>query len=86
MDQPTAKDLYPGTFSRHAAAYKRRVDEVMAHGEARGRIGVIDWVDPRPGNRILDLACGPGTLSYPLARAVTPGGEVVGIDLATGMI
>jgi ubiquinone/menaquinone biosynthesis C-methylase UbiE len=86
LDQPTAKDLYPGTFSRHAAAYKRRVDEVMAHGEARGRIAVIDWVDPRPGNRILDLACGPGTLSYPLARAVTPGGEVVGIDLATGMI
>jgi ubiquinone/menaquinone biosynthesis C-methylase UbiE len=86
LDQPTAKDLYPGTFSRHAAAYKRRVDEVMARGEARGRIGVIEWVDPRPGNRILDLACGPGTLSYPLARAVTPGGEVVGIDLATGMI
>jgi ubiquinone/menaquinone biosynthesis C-methylase UbiE len=86
LDQPAAKDLYPGTFSRHAAAYKRRLDEVMARGEARGRIAVIDWVDPRPGQRILDLACGPGTLSYPLARAVTPGGEVVGIDLATGMI
>ncbi|HXN03874.1 MAG TPA: methyltransferase domain-containing protein [Candidatus Acidoferrum sp.] len=86
MDQPAAKDLYPGTFSRHAGAYKRRLDEVMARGEARGRIAVIGWVDPRPGKRILDLACGPGTLSYPLARAVTPGGEVVGIDLATGMI
>jgi len=86
LDQPAAKDLYPGTFSRHAGAYKRRLDEVMARGEARGRIAVIGWVDPRPGKRILDLACGPGTLSYPLARAVTPGGEVVGIDLATGMI
>jgi len=86
LDQPAAKDLYPGTFSRHAAAYKRRLDEVMARGEARGRIAVIAWVDPRPGQRILDLACGPGTLSYPLARAVSPGGEVVGIDLATGMI
>ena len=31
-------------------------------------------------------AAGPGTLSYPLARAVSPGGEVVGIDLAPGMI
>jgi SAM-dependent methyltransferase len=86
LDQPAAKDLYPATFSLHAGAYKRRVDEVMARGEARGRIAVIGWVDPRPGIRILDLACGPGTLSYPLARAVTPGGEVVGIDLATGMI
>lgn len=86
MDQPSAKDLYPATFSRVANAYKRRLDEVMARGEAHGRIAVIDWVDPVPGKRILDLACGPGTLSYPLAKAVSPGGEVVGIDLAPGMI
>ena len=86
MDEPAAKDLYPGTFSRHAGAYKRRLDEVMSRGEARGRTAVIEWVDPTAGKRILDLACGPGTLSYPLAKAVSPGGEVVGIDLAPGMI
>jgi ubiquinone/menaquinone biosynthesis C-methylase UbiE len=86
LDQPAAKDLYPATFSRVAAAYKRRLDEVMARGEAHGRTAVIDWVDPVPGNRILDLACGPGTLSYPIAMSVSPGGEVVGIDLAPGMI
>jgi ubiquinone/menaquinone biosynthesis C-methylase UbiE len=86
LDQPAAKDLYPATFSRVAHAYKRRLDEVMARGEAHGRIAVIDWVDASPGKRILDLACGPGTLSYPLAKAVSPGGDVVGIDLATGMI
>jgi len=86
LDEPTAKDLYPGTFSRHAAAYKQRLDEVMARSESRGRTAVIDWVDPAPGKRILDLACGPGTLSYRLARDVSPDGEVVGIDLAAGMI
>jgi ubiquinone/menaquinone biosynthesis C-methylase UbiE len=86
LDQPAAKDLYPATFSRVAAAYKRRLDEVMARGEAHGRIAVIEWVDPVPGKRILDLACGPGTLSYPIAKSVSPGGEVVGIDLAPGMI
>src|SRR2546429_1985269 len=58
----------------------------MARSESRGRAAVIEWVDPRPGKRILDLACGPGTLSYRLARDVSPGGEVVGIDLAPGMI
>ena len=58
----------------------------MARGEAQGRTAVIEWVDAAPGKRILDLACGPGTLSYPLARAVSPGGEVIGIDLAPGMI
>jgi ubiquinone/menaquinone biosynthesis C-methylase UbiE len=86
LDQPAAKDLYPATFSRVAQAYKRRLDEVMARGETRGRTAVIDWVNPVPGKRILDLACGPGTLSYPLAQAVSGGGEVVGIDLAPGMI
>jgi ubiquinone/menaquinone biosynthesis C-methylase UbiE len=86
LDQPAAKDLYPGTFSRHAAAYKRRLDEVMARGEAHGRAAVVDWIEPSPGMRVLDLACGPGTLSYPVAEAVSPGGEVVGVDLAPGMI
>ena len=86
MDQPAAKDLYPATFSRVAAAYKRRLDEVMARGQARGRTAVLDWIDASSGKRILDLACGPGTLSYPLAKAVSPDGDVVGIDLATGMI
>ena len=86
MEEPSAKDLYPGTFSRHAAAYKQRLDEVMARRESRGRAAVIDWVDPAPGKRILDLACGPGTLSYRLARDLSPDGEVCGIDLAPGMI
>jgi ubiquinone/menaquinone biosynthesis C-methylase UbiE len=86
LEEPTAKELYPSTFSRVAQAYKQRLDEVMARGESRGRAAVIDWVDPKPGKRILDLACGPGTLTYRLARDVLPEGEVVGIDLAPGMI
>jgi ubiquinone/menaquinone biosynthesis C-methylase UbiE len=86
LEEPAAKDLYPSAFSRVAAAYKQRLDEVMARSESRGRAAVIDWVDPAPGKRILDLACGPGTLTYRLARDVSPDGEVVGIDLAPGMI
>jgi ubiquinone/menaquinone biosynthesis C-methylase UbiE len=86
LEEPSAKELYPRTFSRVAQAYKQRLDEVMARGESRGRAAVIDWVDPRPGKRILDLACGPGTLTYRLGRDVLPEGEVVGIDLAPGMI
>jgi ubiquinone/menaquinone biosynthesis C-methylase UbiE len=86
LAEPTSKELFPDTFSRHAAAYKQRLDEVMARGEARGRTAVIEWLDLTPGERVLDLACGPGTLSCRLARAVAPDGEVVGVDLAPGMI
>jgi len=81
-----SKDLYPGIFSRHAEAYEQRLDQVMSRGEARGRMRVLELVDARAGMRVLDLACGPGTLSAALAAAVAPGGEVVGVDLAPGMI
>lgn len=81
-----SKDLFPEIFSRHAAAYQERLDEIMARGEARGRLRVLEVLDVKPGMRVLDLACGPGTLSKPLAARVAPGGEVVGVDLAPGMI
>lgn len=81
-----SKDVFPAMFSRHAAGYKQRLDEIMARGEARGRRRVIEALDVRPAMRVLDLACGPGTLSRPLAERVAPSGEVVGIDLAPGMI
>jgi ubiquinone/menaquinone biosynthesis C-methylase UbiE len=35
----------------------------------------------RPGMRLLDVGCGPGTITTGLAQAVAPG-EVVGIDVA----
>jgi ubiquinone/menaquinone biosynthesis C-methylase UbiE len=81
-----SKEFFPGVFSRHAAAYERRLDEIMARGEARGRMRVIELADVRPGMRVLDMACGPGTLTRRLAALASPGGEVIGIDLATGMI
>lgn len=39
----------------------------------------------RPGMRLLDVGCGPGTISSGLARAVVPG-EVVGIDVSAEVI
>ena len=81
-----SKDLFPSLFSRHASAYHKRVDEIMARGESRGRARLIDLLEASPGMKVLDLACGPGTLSRPLAQRVAPGGEVIGVDLAEGMI
>lgn len=81
-----AKDMYPALFSRHAADYERRMEQIMARGEARGRQRVVDLIDVQPGMHVLDLACGPGTLSRRLAVLVAPEGDVVGVDLATGMI
>lgn len=39
----------------------------------------------RPGLRVLDVGCGPGSLSCDLAEAVAPG-EVVGVDIGTAPV
>ncbi len=39
----------------------------------------------RPGMRLLDVGCGPGTITAGLARAVAPG-ETVGIDLVAEVL
>jgi ubiquinone/menaquinone biosynthesis C-methylase UbiE len=81
-----SKQLFPPVFSRHALAYQRRLDEIMSRGESAGRMRALEVLDARPGMKVLDLACGPGTMSRRLAAAVAPDGDVTGVDLAPGMI
>ena len=38
---------------------------------------MLEWLDPKEGERILDVACGPGQLSLKIAER---GCEVCGID------
>ena len=41
---------------------------------------------PAPGEAVLDVACGTGVVAVAAARAVGPGGRVLGIDLADAMV
>ena len=36
----------------------------------------------KPGMKMLDFGCGPGTITVGLAEAVSPGGSVIGIDVS----
>lgn len=40
----------------------------------------------RPGDRVIDLGCGPGFFSLAMAEMVGPGGEVVSVDLQPEML
>jgi demethylmenaquinone methyltransferase / 2-methoxy-6-polyprenyl-1,4-benzoquinol methylase len=59
-------------------------NDVLALGQTRRwRRAVVEAVDPRPGERILDLAAGTGTSSVPFDRA---GALVVPTDFSLGML
>ena len=45
--------------------------------------GVLEWLAPRAGERILDLGCGDGQLTSKIAAS---GAEVVGVDASAAMI
>lgn len=45
--------------------------------------GAVDWLSPKPGERILDLGCGTGDLAHALAGL---GAEVTGLDASAEMI
>jgi len=40
----------------------------------------------RGGERVLDVACGTGLVSFAAAHAVGPAGQVLGVDLSDGMV
>lgn len=59
-------------------------NDLLALGQTRlWRRAVVNALDPRPGDRILDLAAGTGTSSTPLARR---GAQVVPCDFSLGML
>jgi SAM-dependent methyltransferase len=47
---------------------------------------MIELLDPEPGQRILDLAAGPGELGFGVVPLIEPGGELVSTDVAPEMV
>jgi len=44
------------------------------------------YMHAQPGQKLLDVGCGPGTDTIPLAQLVGPTGQVVGVDYDQAMI
>lgn len=78
-DQRTA---VAGVFDRAADTY----DDVGVTFFQPIAERLVAELDPRPGERALDVGCGRGAVLLRLVRAVGTGGHVVGIDLAPRMV
>jgi ubiquinone/menaquinone biosynthesis C-methylase UbiE len=71
-----------GIFARAAESY----DQVGPRFFARFGERLTELADVRPGQTVLDLACGRGGSLFPAAQRVGPRGRVVGVDLAESMV
>ncbi|WP_238014807.1 methyltransferase domain-containing protein [Dactylosporangium sp. AC04546] len=77
--------------------HKRAITEVFDRAAAEfdgsgvaffGPIGrrVVELAGVRPGDAVLDIGCGRGAILFPAAGAAGPGGSVLGVDVAQGMV
>jgi ubiquinone/menaquinone biosynthesis C-methylase UbiE len=76
------KEIEREVYSRTAENYTRfggPIFESMASPLLKG-------ANLKPGQKILDVACGIGIPSLKAAEMVAPSGSVIGVDLAPGMI
>ena len=47
---------------------------------------LVELAHPKPGERVIDIACGTGIVARIAAPRVGPGGAVAGVDLNPGML
>ena len=72
-------------WSDAAPGWTEAEEHVELVGGSPGRLA-MDRLDLRPGLRLLDIGCGSGGTTLELAGRVSPGGAVVGIDIAQQML
>lgn len=73
-------------FNAIAPTYER-VNSVFSLGrDAAWRRTAVRLANVRPGESVLDVACGTGDLARAFARAVTAPGRVMGCDFAHDML
>ena len=82
FDPSKYKEIEREVYSRTAESYAKyggSTFEALASP-------LLEGVELKPGQTVLDVACGIGIPSLAAAKLVAPNGSVVGIDLAPGMV
>jgi ubiquinone/menaquinone biosynthesis C-methylase UbiE len=72
-------------WERGAAGWSRRADSVQEFG-MRVSVWMVEHLALQPGQRVLDLACGPGDTGFLAAELVKPGGSLIASDASRAML
>jgi ubiquinone/menaquinone biosynthesis C-methylase UbiE len=82
MNSAEKKAAVAGVFDRGSGSYEQLGPQFFT---PMG-LALVTRAAISPGERILDVGCGRGSVLFPAAEATGPTGSVVGIDLAPGMV
>lgn len=75
-------EYWEGHGGEHWAAEAERYDSINRRFAER----IVEALDPRPGERVLDVGCGNGALALAIGPRVAPDGDVTGLDLSGPML
>src|SRR5215472_2388319 len=84
-----------GTQERLIATYRKkakhydvtsRLYPVPGYPQRAQRLRAVQALGLRPGDSVVDIACGTGLNFSLLEEAIGPGGRIVGVDLTDAML
>lgn len=79
---PRPVDAVVAFFDSFAGRYESWAQRL--HVKVAGRL--VEWVEPLPGELVLDVGCGTGLVSNRAAEMVWPSGRVIGLDISFKML
>ena len=74
-----------GRWERAAAGWARRADRIRDHGMPVSA-WLIDHLSLQPGERVLELAAGPGDTGFLAAELIAPAGTLISSDASEPML
>lgn len=82
MDAPLQRRVQRYGWDRAVDSYERAWAEQLRPAQQR----LLALAGLQPGDRVVDIACGTGLVTFPAADAVGPGGHVLATDISDRMV
>src|ERR1700752_2152180 len=73
-------------FARGTVTAMDAYDRIVARVFEPWALDTVERLSPAEGSTVLDVACGPGTVTFLLAERVGPSGRVVATDISPAML